>query len=116
MEISRIPALTLQPIVENAVKHGSGTEKFRLEISIRTEKTADGAEITVEDNGPGFVDQARVQNVTDQTAELSPEKKNTHIGLANVRERLELMCGGTLSVNTRPEGGTSVTIHIPDSN
>ena len=45
----------------------------------------------------------------------SGEVKESHIGLANVRERLGLMCGGTLSVGTRPEDGTSVSIRIPDS-
>ena len=96
-----LPALTLQPIVENAVKHGSGSERFHLEIVIRTAKTASGSEITVEDNGPGF------------GAETA-EQKDTHIGLANVRERLELMCGGTLSIRSGAEGGTAVTIRIPD--
>ena len=95
-----LPALTLQPIVENAVKHGSGNERFRLEILIRTEKTADGSEITVEDNGLGFA--------------AVPEQKDTHIGIANVRERLELMCGGSISIRSGPEGGTTVTILIPN--
>ena len=95
-----LPALTLQPIVENAVKHGSGNERFRLEILIRTAKTADGSEITVEDNGPGFA--------------AVPEQKDTHIGIANVRERLEMMCGGSLSIRSGPEGGTAVTIRIPN--
>ena len=99
-----LPALTLQPIVENAVKHGSGNERFRLEILIRTEKTADGSEITVTDNGPGFAAQPDAQ----------PDAKETHVGLANVRERLELMCGGSLSIDSGPEGGTAVTIRVPE--
>ena len=99
-----LPALTLQPIVENAVKHGSGNERFRLEILIRTEKTADGSEITVTDNGPGFAAQPDAQ----------PDAKETHVGLANVRERLELMCGGSLSIDSGPKGGTVVTIRVPE--
>lgn len=99
-----LPALTLQPIVENAVKHGSGNERFRLEVLIRTAKTADGSEITVEDNGPGFAAAPDAQS----------DAKETHVGLANVRERLELMCGGSLSIDSGSEGGTAVTIRIPD--
>jgi sensor histidine kinase YesM len=99
-----LPALTLQPIVENAVKHGSGNERFRLEVLIRTAKTADGSEITVEDNGPGFA----------AVPDAQSDAKETHVGLANVRERLELMCGGSLSIDSGPEGGTAVTIRIPD--
>ena len=108
-----LPALTLQPIVENAVKHGRGSERFRLEIVIRTEKTDAGSVITVEDNGPGFAsDAANAEAIT--VSDPSAEQKDTHIGLANVRERLELMCKGTLSVAGSSLGGTAVTIFIPD--
>ena len=108
-----LPALTLQPIVENAVKHGSGSERVRLDISIHTEKTADGSVITVTDNGPGFDAASAAETGTVTAAFL--EQKETHIGLANVRERLELMCQGSLSVASVPEAGTTVTILIPDT-
>ena len=96
-----LPALTLQPIVENAVKHGFEGERVRLLIVIRTAKIPEGSEITVEDNGPGF-------------AAGNLEQKDTHVGLANVRERLEMMCGGSLSIDSGPTGGTAVTILIPE--
>ena len=47
----RVPPLTLQPLVENAVKHGRDPNAGPLHISIRTRKTANGSEITVTDNG-----------------------------------------------------------------
>ena len=50
----RLPPLTLQPIVENAVKHGMDPENAPLHIFIRTRKTDSGSEIIVEDNGSGF--------------------------------------------------------------
>ena len=109
----RLPALTLQPIVENAVKHGAGNERFRLEVSIRTAKTAYGSEITVKDNGPGFAAEPDVQPDANAVSVPASEQKDTHVGLANVRERLELMCGGSLSISSGPEGGTTVTIRIP---
>jgi signal transduction histidine kinase len=97
----RIPPLTLQPVVENAVKHGLDPSLGPLRILIRTRETESGSEITVEDNGPGF----------------SPADDDApHIALANIRERLELMCGGGLTLRTGEEGGTVVTITVPQKN
>ena len=95
----RVPTLTLQPIVENAVKHGMDPDAAEpLHIAIMTRQTDSGYEITVEDNGPGF----------------SPSDDDApHIALKNIRERLALMCGGTLIIEPRVEGGTRVTVRIP---
>ena len=95
----RLPALTLQPLVENAVKHGLGKGVGPEHITVRTKSEAGHVIITVEDNGPGIGPEA--------------EDSEVHIGLANVRERLEIMCGGTLAAAPRPGGGTIVTISIP---
>jgi len=94
----RVPPLTLQPIVENAVKHGMDPDYEPLHISIRTRKTDSGSEITVEDNGPGF----------DPAEDDEP-----HIALANIRERLEMMCGGRLEIASREAGGTAVRLLVP---
>ena len=95
----RLPPLTLQPIVENAVKHGMDPEYAPLHISIKTRETASGSEIVVEDNGPGFAP------VDDESA--------PHIALANIRQRLEMMCGGKMTIRPREGGGTVVTVTIP---
>lgn len=95
----RVPPLTLQPIVENAVKHGRDPNAGPLHISIRTRKTDTGSEITVSDNGCGY----------DPADDSEP-----HIALKNIRQRLELMCGGSLTI-TPNDGGTVVTVSIPDS-
>lgn len=94
----RLPPLTLQPIVENAVKHALDPDFDPLRISIQTRKTNSGSEIIVSDNGPGFepVDDAR-----------------PHIALANIRQRLEMMCGGKMSIIPREDGGTIVKLTIP---
>lgn len=98
----RVPALTLQPIVENAVKHGMDPDAPEpLKISIMTYKTDSGYEIIVEDNGPGF---------------CPTDDKEPHIALKNIRERLLLMCSGTLEISARETGGTRVTIRIPKTN
>jgi len=97
----RLPPLILQPIVENAVKHGVDPDSEPLHIFVRTQKTDDGAEITVVDNGPGF----------DPSDESKP-----HTTLGNIRQRLEMMCGGSMTIQSREGGGTVVTVTIPDSN
>ena len=95
----RIPPLTLQPIVENAVKHGIDPELGPLKIHIETRETEKGHVIIVTDNGPGYV----------------PVNDNEpHIALNNIRERLELMCGGTLDICSGKVRGTVVTITIPE--
>ena len=94
----RLPPLTLQPIVENAVKHGFDPDSAPLRISIRTRRTDSGAEITVEDTGPGF----------DPTDESKP-----HIALDNIRQRLEMMCHGNMEIAPREGGGTVVKVTIP---
>ena len=95
----RLPPLTLQPIVENAVKHGMDPEYAPLCISIRTRETAFGSEIVVEDTGSGFAPAA--------------DDSEPHIALANIRQRLEIMCGGKMTIRPRKGGGTVVTVTIP---
>ena len=96
----RIPPLTLQPIVENSVKHGRDPYAGSFHISIRTQKTDSGSEIIVEDNGRGFD---------------PDETKDPGIALNNIRQRLEIMCGGSLTITPSEGGGTIVTVTIPDS-
>ena len=96
----RLPPLTLQPIAENAVKHGLDPYSGPLCISIRTRLTDSGAEIIVEDNGPGF--------------DPSDENKK-YITLNNIRNRLKLMCEGSIAIHSKEGKGTVVTITIPYS-
>lgn len=95
----RLPPLTLQPIVENAVKHGMDPDADALHISIKTRKTDNGVTITVEDSGKGFGKE---------------ENDEPHIALNNIRERLETMCKGKLTITSRDGVGTSVKITIPE--
>ncbi len=95
----RLPPLTLQPIVENAVKHGMDLDSEPLHVTIQTYRTDNASVIVVEDNGPGF-----------DTAEIS----ESHTTLANIRQRLEWMCGGKMEIASREAGGTMVTVTIPD--
>ena len=94
----RMPPLTLQPIVENAVKHGMDPDSGPLHIWVRTRETGSGSEITVEDDGPGF----------DPAIADDP-----HTTLANIRQRLDMMCGGRMDISPREGGGTKVLVTIP---
>lgn len=95
----RLPPLTLQPLVENAVKHGMNPYSGQLHITIRTRHTEAGSEVVVEDNGLGF------------DAALANDPRAT---LANIRQRLEMMCGGTLEIAPREGGGAVVRVTIPE--
>lgn len=93
-----VPPLTLQPIVENAVKHGMDPDLKPLQVTVATRDLERGVQITVEDNGPGFT---------------PPDEEEPHFALDNVRERLRAQCGGTLEIGARDVGGTRVTIFVP---
>ena len=95
----RLPPLTLQPLVENAVKHGMNPYTGPLHVLISTYRTDHTNVIIVEDNGPGFI-------VAVDSA--------SHTTLTNIRQRLELMCGGKLEIMPRDGGGTMVMVTIPD--
>ena len=94
----KLPPLTLQPIVENAVKHGVDPELDPLYISVTTKAAENGSEIIVEDTGMGFG---------------SSDKGGQHIALKNISERLKMMCNGTLTISPRENGGTVVCVFIP---
>ena len=96
----RVPPLTLQPLVENAVKHGMDPDGNPLNISVTTRQTPSGSEIIVEDDGPGF---------------SSTDNNDLHIALENIRQRLEMMCKGQLEIAPRDGGGTVVKVTIPAS-
>ena len=93
-----VPPLTLQPLAENAVKHGMRPETVPLRVCIRTRKAEAGSVIVVEDNGPGF------------DASVADDPRTT---LANVRQRLQMMCGGSLEIAPREGGGSAVKVTVP---
>ena len=96
-----IPPLCLQPLVENAVKHGVGIKEDGGTVTIRTRELPDGYEITVSDDGVGF----------DPAQRLSDDK--AHIGIENVRERLHTMMDASVRVESERGRGTNVWITIP---
>lgn len=98
-----IPSLTLQPLVENAVRYGvRGNADGCGTVKILSRDCADQYEISVLDNGPGFLP----ENTQDPG-------ERTHIGIDNVKERLRVVCGGELRIRSVPRLGTQATIILP---
>ncbi|MBO5772672.1 MAG: histidine kinase, partial [Clostridia bacterium] len=95
-----IPALTIQPIVENAIKHGLMKLSEGGTIKVISYETEDSYCVLVEDNGIGF-----------DTSVLLDERK--HVGLRNIRGRLQAMVNGTLEIESVVGEGTKVLITIP---
>lgn len=103
-----VPALTIQPIAENAVRHGArGKRQAVGRVWISSFKDEDCSRIVIRDNGPGFD--------PDEAARAAEHDEESHIGITNVRERLKSMCGGTLAFESEPGKGTVATITIPDT-
>lgn len=96
-----IPALTVQPLVENAVKHGicQLDEGGTVKISMRD--CGDRFEVEIWDNGAGF-DPGETKN-----------DGKSHVGIENVRTRLCKMCGAQLEITSEKGKGTTAVIRIP---
>ncbi|MEG2670204.1 MAG: histidine kinase, partial [Oscillospiraceae bacterium] len=96
-----IPPLTLQPIAENAVRHGLMKKENGGTLTIRSGEEEKAFFITITDDGLGF-SQKQLNSENDM-----------HIGIANVRNRLQTLCSGTVNIQSQPNKGTTVTIYIP---
>ena len=97
-----VPALTVEPLAENAVRHGVRENPGgRGTVTIATGETPDYYEISVTDDGPGF------------DPDSLPGDGGKHVGIANVRERLMQVCHGTLTFDTARGAGTTARIRIP---
>jgi two-component system, LytTR family, sensor kinase len=103
-----IPVLSLQPLVENGVRHGLAAKDAPGTITIIAEDNDYEAVITVEDDGVGE-DPERVRRA------LAGDDSMDSIGLGNVDERLRSAYGDEygLVVETAPGAGTRVTVRVP---
>ena len=96
----KLPPLTIEPLVENAVNHGVTKKRGGGRVTISTRRTNEGVIVTVADTGVGF----------DPNTYMEDGKP--HVGIRNVRERLQNMVGGILSI-TSTENGTVAVVTIP---
>jgi len=100
---ARVPNLILQPIVENAIKHGIVSRIAPGEIEISAKRVGESLALEVKDNGPGL-----------HRAKSSGLVKEG-LGLGNTRARLEQLYGAShhFDMTDAPEGGLRVTLDIP---
>ena len=95
-----LPALSVQPLVENAIKHGLMKLESGGRVIVATYETETDYWVSVTDDGVGF----------DTEKQIDPDK---HIGIHNIRKRLESMCGGSLHMESVPGKGTVARVQIP---
>ena len=96
-----LPALTVQPLVENAVRHGISKKAEGGTVKLSCYRTENNYVIEIKDDGMGF-DPA-----------LPPKDGKAHVGIENVRNRLHDMCKGTLTLYSVVGVGTRAVVEIP---
>lgn len=96
----RIPTLLLQPLIENAIKHGISPRREGGTVTISARRTISGFEMLVADDGVGL------------NRPVQEPKSSTRVGLENVRKRLATAYGGMAALVLRPRvgGGTEACI------
>lgn len=104
--------LMLQPLVENAIYHGMEFMDGDGEIDVKVFKEDDSLYFTITDNGLGMSEDM-VEALLSK--DFVPSNKGSGIGVKNVNERIKLYFGNEygLKVESEPDEGTKITIHLP---
>ncbi len=96
-----LPSLVVQPVVENAIRHGALSRKDKKGfVQLKSEEQDGMIRITVEDNGTGEIKMT------------SKQKDHQSVAIENIKQRLEMQCHGTYSME-QDDHGTRVTITFP---
>lgn len=98
-----VPSLTIQIVVENAIRHGITKRKEGGTVTIKTCELLDSFTVEIRDNGVGV----------DLTRPPEHNDNRSHIGIDNAKKRIESMCNGTLVMKSTPNIGTLVLMTIP---
>lgn len=99
-----VPPFAIQTCVENSITHGlRGQGGEHSYISVKTYKNRSQHVIVIEDNGTGF-----------DVRDLEEMAAAGHVGLINTEERIRLMCGGSMKIESEIGKGTKITIVIPE--
>ena len=100
-----VPNLILQPIVENAIRHGVSQRAAHGHVEVRAARVGDSLRLEVRDNGRGL----------PEGVEAGRAKQGGGVGLANTRARLQQLYGGSyrFDIANSPAGGAIVTLEIP---
>ena len=96
-----LPVLSVQPLVENAVKHGVAKKRGGGVVTISSRQTEEAYQITVTDTGVGF------------DVDRYMDDGKVHVGLINIRKRLASRMNATVDIDSVQGSGTTVTVTIP---
>lgn len=96
-----LPPMTLQPLVENAVRHGITKKESGGTVTIRSQARDGNVIILITDDGVGV------------DVDAPQEDGRSHTGIENVRSRIKLQCGGSLEMKSKLGKGTAVQITLP---
>jgi len=105
----KIPPVTIQPIIENAVKHGLKSSRAGIRVKLTISEEDKAYLITITDNGKG-IDQETLENIFAESLD------NKSIGLINIHTRLTRLYGSGLAIKSEMNKGTEVTFRIPKGN
>lgn len=98
----QLPLLSIQPLVENAVKHGVGMKEDGGTVTIATKETDTAYEVIIKDDGVGFDPDAP-----------RPEDGKSHVGMENTKKRLRDMCGAYVEITSAIGEGTTARVILP---
>ncbi len=98
----QLPLLSIQPLVENAVKHGVGMKEDGGTVTIATKETDTAYEIIIKDDGVGF-----------DTEAPKEDDGRSHVGMENTKKRLHDMCGAKVVIDSEIGKGTTATVILP---
>ena len=99
-----VPSLSIQPLVENAIKHGVTKKPEGGTATVSSFEEAEFYCVVIEDDGIGF---------DPENPDFVPDDSHSHIGLSNVSNRLKIMVNAQLNIESEQGKGTRVTIKIP---
>lgn len=99
-----VPVLSVQPIVENAIKHGVTKKAEGGSVTIITEEDNDNYYLIIEDDGVGF-DVEKAMNIKDDT--------RSHVGIKSIKERFENIMSAKVTIDSTVNKGSKVTVTLP---
>ncbi|MNN77808.1 Sensor histidine kinase YpdA [compost metagenome] len=100
-----MPPLLLQPLVENAVRHGIGQKPEGGKVKIYVKRLGQGTRFTVSDNGVGM---------SPERLEIIKLGQAEGVGIRNVSRRLQMLYGERLWIESVQDEGTVFTFHLPE--
>ena len=98
----QLPLLSIQPLVENAVKHGVGMKEDGGTVTIATKETDSAYEVIIKDDGVGF----------DPDAPKEDDGRS-HVGMENTKKRLHDLCGARVEITSVIGEGTTAKVILP---